>query len=196
MRSRVGPKSLALKVQPCTRATVDQMVQQHYLGRWPGVVVLTLSLCSSDTPLGVLVFALPPKQTNIRYGCRVWELARLWCDDSLPRNTETWFIARALRLLIRENKPVDLVVSYADPSVGHQGVIYRAANFILDGRTDEDRKTPRFDYRDSITGKHYSRRGHIPEGTVVEHVPRVSKARYVYDLRPARNRRRQRLPNV
>jgi len=75
-----------------------------------------------------------------------------------------------------------MLVSYADPSAGHSGVIYRAANWKSDGRTDDDRKTPRFDYADANSGKKYSRASHIPIGTDIKRVPRVSKWRFIYSL--------------
>jgi len=77
---------------------------------------------------------------------------------------------------------VKVLVSYADPSAGHAGVIYRAANWTPDGRTDDERKTPRADYADAVTGKLYSRRGHVPAGVTIKRVARVSKHRFVYRL--------------
>lgn len=133
--------------------------------------------------LGIIVYALPPRETTKRYGGETWELARLWIDDSVPKNAETYLIAQGTRFIQRHRKDVEMLVSYADPSVGHTGIIYKAANWISDGRTDQERKTPRFDYVDTRTGKHYSRQGHLPEGAIVAHVPRVSKFRYVYYLK-------------
>ena len=85
----------------------------------------------------------------------VIELNRLWCHDDCPRNTESFFVSRALRAL-----PPLLVVSYADTAWDHTGIIYRALNFHYAGWTDMDRKTPRYDYippdglhtRDSFRG--------------------------------------------
>lgn len=158
------------------------MIKKHYLGRWPGVVTLALLMLRDNEPLGIIVFALPPRETAKRYGAATWELARLWVDDSVPANAETWLIARAVRY-VRHCCAVDVLVSYADPSVGHDGVIYRAANWVDDGRTDQERKTPRFDYGDARTGKRYSRRGHVPEGAEIVRYARISKRRYVYRLR-------------
>lgn len=107
-------------------------------------------------------------------------LARLWVHDDEPRNTETWFIARAVKLVRRLCPTIRFLVSYADPSVGHQGIVYRAANWRYDGHSDGERKTPRFDYL--CDGKRYSRRSHLPEGRPFERIPRVSKARYVLEV--------------
>jgi hypothetical protein len=57
----------------------------------------------------------------------VIELRRLCCVDDTPKNAESFFIARALKLLRRKFKGV--VVSYADKEYGHSGVIYKASNF-------------------------------------------------------------------
>jgi hypothetical protein len=72
---------------------------------------------------------------------KVIELNRLWLDDELPRNSESWFVSRTLKML-----PPRIVVSYADPLFGHYGYIYRALNFHYAGWTDMERKTPRYDY--------------------------------------------------
>lgn len=58
----------------------------------------------------------------------VIELRRLCCIDNTPRNAESFFIARALRLL-KEDWAGRIVVSYADKEHGHQGTIYKASNF-------------------------------------------------------------------
>lgn len=78
------------------------------------------------------------------------ELNRLWISDFYGdhrKNKASEFVADALRQL-----PPLLVASYADTSVGHIGTVYRALNFHYAGWTDEDRKTPRFDY--VVPGKH------------------------------------------
>ena len=169
-------------VKPISRQDADEMIRKHYLGKWPGVCVLVLGLFLDDEPRGVIVFALPPRETSRRYGKPTWELARLWVCDSMPTNTETYFISQAIRHIKKTRDDVRALVSYADPSAAHSGVIYRASNWKADGRTDDERKTPRFDYACAATGRKFSRRKHIPAGTEFIRVPRVSKFRFTYDL--------------
>ena len=166
-----------------SRSAADSMIREgHYLKRWPGVVVATLGMWKGPFLVGVIVFALPPRETAKRYKVTVaWELARLYILDSEPFNSETWFMAQAIKWVRITHPAVEILVSYADPSAGHKGTIYKAANWIQDGRTDQERKTPRFDY--SVDGKMYSRRSHVPEGAQITRVPRVSKFRFVYRLR-------------
>jgi len=172
-------------IERTARNNVDYMIKRHYLQKWPGVCTLVLGMRKReicDKFIGVAVFALPPRETSKRYGGETWELARLWVDDSVPQNAETWLISRAVRYIKHNFIQVKALVSYADPAANHVGTIYKAANWISDGRTDQERKTPRFDYVCAITGKHYSRRSHVPEGGCVLRVPRVSKHRFVYRL--------------
>lgn len=178
------------RVCPENRGDVHSLVIKHYLHRWPGVVTGILALKDCDLSIGVIVFALPPRETAKRYGVPlVWELARLFVIDGTPKNTESWFMARAVAWVKRNRPDVGALVSYADPSAGHAGTIYKAANWIADGRTDQERKTPRFDYQ-GANGEHYSRRAHVPEGAVITRVPRVSKYRFVYWLDRNHEKRR------
>jgi hypothetical protein len=169
---------------------IGWMIHEHDLDKWPAVSTALIALCRDDRPVGCIVFAVPPRETIKRYGAETWELARLWVDDSEPHNTESWFIARAVKLVRRTCPKIRYLVSYADPSVGHVGTIYKASNWRYDGHTDAERKTPRFDYL--CDGTHYSRRSHLPAGRPYERVSRVSEARYVLELKGGRSLRHDR----
>jgi len=176
---------LSCFVEPVFRHEVDKFIKSHYLGKWPGVCTLVLGLKRERKLLGTIVFALPPRETAVRYGGLTWELARLWISDDVPKNAESYLISQAVRYIRKNCSNVHALVSYADPSVGHSGIIYRAANWISDGKTDEGRKTPRFDYADARTGVRYSRRSHVPIDAVITKIPRVSKARFYLKLKKA-----------
>ena len=62
------------------------------------------------------------------------ELRRLCCIDDTPKNTESYFIGYTLRWL-RDNTKVKKVISYADETYNHRGVIYKASNFKHLGMT-------------------------------------------------------------
>lgn len=185
------------RVEVVQRSDIDSFIKTHYIGRWPGVCVLVLGMKhhtvmdanvrrqadgSFARLCGGIVFALPPRETAKRYGGVTWELARLWIEDKVPSNAETWLIAQAVRYIRKHRPEVQTLVSYADPSVGHQGTVYKAANWVADGRTDDERKSPRFDYADAVTGKKYSRRSHVPESVTIKRVPRISKHRFIYRM--------------
>jgi len=126
--------------------TASQLVvAEHYLHRRPPISH-AFGLYVHGKLLGVVTYGTPASRHLQMSACptdpsKVIELNRLWLDDSLPANSESWFVSRTLRML-----PPRIVVSYADPLHGHYGYIYRALNFRYAGWTDMDRKTPRYDY--------------------------------------------------
>lgn len=62
----------------------------------------------------------------------VIELRRLCCVDDTPRNAESYFIGRTIKLL-RKDWGGKVIVSYADKEYGHAGTIYKATNFKMIG---------------------------------------------------------------
>lgn len=59
----------------------------------------------------------------------VIELRRLCCIDDTPRNAESFFIGKSIKLL-KKLWNGKVIVSYADKEYNHSGIIYRASNFI------------------------------------------------------------------
>lgn len=171
-----------VSVVPCSVAHVNEFMRRHYLRTRPGVVTLCLMMLEDCFAIGAVVFALPPRESHVRFRGLTWELARLFIEDRIPANAETWLIAQAVKYIKANHPDVAVLVSYADPSAGHAGTIYKAANWIADGRTDQERKSPRFDLIDARTGKKFSRRSHVPESTVTVRKPRISKWRFYYRI--------------
>lgn len=138
------------EVVPIARRAAAQIVTaRHYLHRAPSISH-AFGLADGSA---VVTFGQPPSRHLQISACpsapeRVVELNRLWVDDRHPRNTESWFLAKALKML-----PPLIVVSFADTAQGHDGCVYRASNFRYAGWTDMDRKTPRFDYV-TLDGSH------------------------------------------
>ena len=64
----------------------------------------------------------------------VYELNRLWISDGLPKNIESRFIGWCLRELKRI-RPNTILVSYADGSKGHVGIVYQATNWTYTGQS-------------------------------------------------------------
>jgi len=171
-------------VRKCSIVEVDCFIKAHYLSKRPAIIMLCLVAECNGKQIGCIVYSMPPREADKRYGGKVWELARLYLLDEIPKNAETWLIGQSVRYLKRHHKDVKHLLSYADPSVGHAGTIYKAANWRVDGRTDDDRKTPRCDYYDGRTGKKYGRRGNMPLEAEVLRKPRVSKWRFTLALWP------------
>ena len=63
------------------------------------------------------------------------ELNRMAFDDYLPRNSESYCIGRAMKLIKKNAPHIKWVVSFADGTQCGDGTIYRASNFVLTGIT-------------------------------------------------------------
>ena len=104
----------------------------------------------------LVVWSIPANKNIARFVLgregSVWELARLWAPDGHDRNLLTYAIARAVPLLKSMEAP-DALVSYADPSVGHEGGVYKAAGWLPHGTSAEGRA-----YRSNTTGAILPRR--------------------------------------
>ncbi len=128
------------------REAIRLVVAHHYMHRKPPISFAFGLIDASGDTKGVVTFGTPASHHMLIGACKaipesVIELNRLWVSDDLPRNSESWFVSRALALL-----PPKIVLSYADTTAGHVGYVYRAMNFHYAGWTDMDRNTPRFDY--------------------------------------------------
>ena len=88
------------------------------------------------------MFAIPCSE-NVRaslfgeeYKDNVIELHRLHIQDVTPKNTESWFIAKCLKLLLIDRPQTWGIISFADSTQGHTGTIYKATNFLRCGTTE------------------------------------------------------------
>lgn len=61
------------------------------------------------------------------------ELNRMAFDEYLPRNSESFCIAKSIRLIKKHAPQVKWIISFADACQCGDGTIYRAANFVLTG---------------------------------------------------------------
>jgi len=170
-------------IQPCSIKDVLDFVHAHYLRKRPAIVLACLAMMRGGKKLGCIIYSAPPRECETRYGGKTWELARLYLHDEIPKNAETWLIGQSVKWIKHNHPDVQCLVSYADPSAGHKGVIYKAANWQFDGMTDDGRKTPRCDYVDARTGRKYGRKGNMPPDSVITRIPRISKFRFILRIR-------------
>lgn len=59
------------------------------------------------------------------------ELNRMAFDEYLPRNSESYCIAKTLKLIKKNASQIKWVISFADGCSCGDGTIYRASNFVL-----------------------------------------------------------------
>ncbi len=141
-------------VQPIPEATAKEFIEQHhYAHSYPAarfrVGLFHKTGLTREALVGAAVFSVPLSQQAITAYSGLppaagVELGRFCLHDIVPGNGETFFLARALRLL-REHLPeIRVLLSYSDPvprivhghltKPGHVGTIYAAASFTFLGR--------------------------------------------------------------
>ena len=176
-RASENVMKIDLSCLPISKSEAARLVvANHYLHRRPPISFSFGLIYKNEKTVGVVTFGTPASRHMLISACksdpsRAIELNRLWVSSDMPRNSESFFVSRALSLL-----PPRIVLSYADTAVGHFGYVYRALNFHYAGWTDMDRKTPRFDY---ITpGKHSRDSFRNGKALLSEKVRRKPKARY------------------
>jgi hypothetical protein len=124
------------------------IIQHHYSGTYPAAR-FRAGLFDQQELVGVAVFSVPASQKVLtRYAdiepVEGVELGRLVLLERCAYNAETWFLARAFKLLKRALGS-RFVLSYSDPiprhdaggrlvKPGHIGQIYQALNGLYFGR--------------------------------------------------------------
>jgi hypothetical protein len=127
-------------VEPCPRSEIVDFVETHHYSK--NMNGLHISYCfklmDGDTMIGAMVYgSLGMVGVAEKYNpnpSKILELKRLVCIDDTPKNTESYFIGWTLRWLQR-NTDLEMIISYADKTFGHEGVVYKATNFECMGET-------------------------------------------------------------
>ena len=163
----------------------ETVIREHYLHRKAPISFAFGMFDQYETLVGVVTYGVPASSTLLRGVCgdeeakNVYELNRLWVDESVPRNGESFLIANTIKLLDRE-----IVISYADTAQEHVGIVYQASNWIYTGLSAKF-KDPKIKglenqhhatYANGLTNKQVIEKF----GDRVYWVDRPRKHRYVY----------------
>jgi hypothetical protein len=114
----------------------EWLLHKHYLKRMT-TFTYQFGLFEKDVLVGVITFgnAIPLTMKKSLFGEKymncVYELNRLCTNDNLDKNANSYFVSEVFKLL---PKPL-IIVSYADKSIGHNGYIYQATNFMFTGES-------------------------------------------------------------
>ena len=129
-------KEIVLKVIPAKIAN-DFVKKHHYSGKVVNNSFLHFGAFLDKRLHGVMSFghSLDKAKTQKLVKNTGWnefcELNRMAFDDYLPRNSESYCIGKALRLLKKNAPHLKWVISFADGCSCGDGTIYRASNFVL-----------------------------------------------------------------
>jgi hypothetical protein len=129
-------------VKPIDNATAQQVVVEHHYLHRKAPCSQAFGLFDEAYKLRGVVMYGTPSSSALRAGIagkdqatNIVELTRLWIDDSTPKNSESYLIGNSIKHCDKE-----IVVSFADTSQNHLGIVYQATNWIYTGlsakRTD------------------------------------------------------------
>lgn len=136
--------AITYTVEPCERKEIRDFIEKwHYSHNINGLLSqYCFKLMDGDTMVGAMIYGgLGMANCWKKYAENkedIIELRRLCCIDDTPKNTESYFIGKTLKWLLK-NTSIKKVISYADNTYGHRGVIYQASNFKHLGKTANGR---------------------------------------------------------
>lgn len=176
----------------------DFIVRHHYAHGMTNNTAAAFGLFDGGHMIGALSFSTPCSEavraSVFGQGLKdhITELSRLVILDVTPTNTESYFIARCLRMLKEAKEHIWGVVSFADPSAGHVGTIYQAGNARYYGQSTPERffldQAGRLRHRRQC-GHNVSPQEAIERGW--QPVKRAGKHRYCFLLPDSRAHRRR-----
>lgn len=125
-----------------SRSDAEKLIQYHYYGKL-GNVSKSFVAYIGDEPVACCVFGnVVRHEIAIKQGVsnsEILELSRL-CINPLyqKKNFGSWFIGKCVKLIKMELKNIKVLVSFSDYTYGHEGTVYRASNWKLDGSVASD----------------------------------------------------------
>ena len=174
-----------MTIEECGWQSVKHLfLNYHYLKSMPAGIMACYGLFSEGGFFchGAAIFT----NGRIQYENKFIEFARLWLVDDLQKNSESYFVSRCLKRLRKKFPSYEGVVTWADPEQGHDGAVYKAMNFVLDG---ESRKVPI--YKGTNKGVIYQRSAKTGEQAPEVLRYQEPKKRYKYYFDPKERERRR-----
>ena len=133
------PKELRLERISMSMAD-SYSIEKHYLHRTAKNSKIAFGIFARKELHGIMIWGLPVAPLKGQFGTTFTqlELRRMYCDETLPKNSESRCLAIATIILRKLFPNVRQLIAYSDLSQGHKGGIYKAAGWIFDGRIDPD----------------------------------------------------------
>lgn len=172
--------------QVTTKECHDLILNVHYAHRLPSISY-AYGLFDGDEMVGCCTYGTPASSTLLRGVCGdeyksiVKELNRLVLRYN-RKNEASYLISQSLKLL---PKPL-IVVSYADSSQNHTGIVYQATNFLYTGLSSKfkDPKVRGLEHQHHATYAHGMTNTQLKEkfGDRLYFAERPRKHRYIIFL--------------
>ena len=109
------------------------IVKNHYLHR-KAPCSFAFGLFQNNKVVGVIMYGTPSSAPLRKGICgieekyNVIELTRLWINDKIGKNAESYLIGNTIKKIDKE-----IIVSYSEIEQGHIGIVYQACSFFYTG---------------------------------------------------------------
>lgn len=137
----MSDQTAPLKIAWCSaKASKYACVRWHYSRTMPSGKTAKLGVWEDGRFIGSVIFGSGANRNiGMPYGLnqhQVCELVRVALDKH--KTPVTRIISICLKMLRKRYPGLKVVVSYADTEQGHQGIIYKAGNWVFEGETKGD----------------------------------------------------------
>lgn len=125
----------------CDKSQADKIITAHHYSHKPtknsflSFLVYYKGVVSGALQLG---YGIRPKIKGEYNPDEVREFDRMWLSDEMPKFSETITLSLLHKFLRAQYPQIKHLISYADTSVGNEGIIYQAANYRLKKTTKAD----------------------------------------------------------
>ena len=161
----------------------DVVVKHHYLHR-KAPCSFAFGLFKDNELVGVIMYGTPSSAPLRKGICgidekdNVIELTRLWIDDKIGKNAESYLIGNTIKKVNKE-----IIVSFSEIEQGHIGIVYQACSFLYTGLSAK-RTNWTIDginkHCQTIADKYTSKEIRDKFGDKFKLVPRPRKHRYIF----------------
>jgi hypothetical protein len=175
-----------------SREVIDFIKENHYSGSARSQQqVHIFTLHNRNKLSGVALYGKPISRNADN---KSLELRRFCLSRDCEKNTASFFISKTIRWLQQNEFNYNHITSYADPNKGHQGIMYKAANFLYDGLEKNNPRVVIYQGREYHLRQFYQKsNGHYDENALrlqelvrkgeAQIVKQDPKHRYIYKLR-------------
>ena len=122
-------------VKKIDKKTANEIIPKIHYSKKLGIFWEGFALYENDKIIGVVCYGQPSasiqKHCFLERNFRLYELTRLVVDGG-KKNAASFLISHSLKMLSQQPCAV---ISYADSSHGHAGIVYQSTNWIYTGGT-------------------------------------------------------------
>jgi hypothetical protein len=120
-------------IKTCKFSDIRHIFEEYHYkkGAMGGGISVCFAMFINDVLVGGSVMGKPRHEKKYK---NCIDIRRMACLDDAPCNSESWFLSQIIKWC-GSNTEYNYVLSYSDKTVGHNGTIYKAANFKNIGET-------------------------------------------------------------